>query len=347
MNSTCLVVLFIRAQPARACIIIKAKSDYMAYFQIFGGLVLLIFAGDFMVRGAVSAAQRLGVPTLMIGLTIVAFGTSAPELVVGIDAVLSGVPTLALGNVVGSNIANVWLVLGLPAIVAPMVCYAPKFTQNMMIMLGVTVIFMALAFTGVITLTSGLVLLILLLAFLYHSGKRAEEAPDYEELLVDIEGVPDKSDSPVLSIVLIISGILGLVLGAHLLVDGSVTVARNLGVDEAIIGLSLVAFGTSVPELATSIVAAVKKECDVAIGNVIGSNIFNLLGIIGVSSLFGDIPVSAHFTQFDMWVMLAASLTLLPFAVYRWRIGRRAGVVFCLLYGLYIASIVTAIPGTS
>lgn len=319
----------------------------MAYFQIFGGLVLLIFAGDFMVRGAVSAAQRLGVPTLMIGLTIVAFGTSAPELVVGIDAVLSGVPTLALGNVVGSNIANIWLVLGLPAIIAPMVCHAPKFTQNMMIMLGVTVIFMALSFTGVITLASGLVLLILLLAFLYHSGKRAQEAPDYENLLVDIDGVPDKTDSPLLSIVLIIGGIIGLVLGAHLLVDGSIVVARGLGVSEAVIGLSLVAFGTSVPELATSIVAALKKECDVAIGNVIGSNIFNLLGIIGVSSLFGNIPVSPHFTQFDLWVMLGASLTLLPFALYRWRIGRRAGFVFSTLYGLYIFSILTTISGAS
>jgi cation:H+ antiporter len=319
----------------------------MAYFQILGGLVLLIFAGDFMVRGAVSVAQRLGVPTLLIGLTIVAFGTSAPELVVGIDAVLSGVPALALGNVVGSNIANIWLVLGVPAIIAPMVCHAAKFTQNMMVMLGVTVIFMALAFTGIITLASGLVLLILLLAFLYHSGKRAQEAPDYETLLVDIEGVPDKTDSPFLSIVLIIGGIIGLVLGAHLLVDGSVVVARKLGVSEAVIGLSLVAFGTSVPELATSIVAAIKKECDVAIGNVIGSNIFNLLGIIGVSSMFGNIPVAAHFTQVDLWVMLGASLTLLPFALYKWRIGRRAGFVFCTLYGLYIISIIYKIPGTA
>ena len=314
----------------------------MAYFQIFGGLVLLIFAGDFLVRGSVSAAQKLGVPTLMIGLTVVAFGTSAPELVVAIDAVLSGVPTLALGNVVGSNVANIWLVLGMPAVIAPMICHAPKFTNNMMIMLGVTVIFMALAYTGVITAASGLVLLILLLAFLYHSVKRAKDSPDYENLLVDIDGVPDKPDSHLLSITLIGSGMLGLILGAHLLVDGSVVVARNLGVSEAVIGLTLVAFGTSVPELATSIVAALKKECDVAIGNVIGSNIFNILGVIGVSSLFGDIPVLENFTNFDLWVMLFASLTLLPFAVYRWRIGRRAGISFCILYGLYIAYVATS-----
>jgi len=150
-----------------------------------------------------------------------------------------------------------------------------------------------------------------------------------------------------LSIILIIGGIVGFVLGAHLLVDGSVLVARGLGVSEAVIGLSLVAFGTSVPELATSIVAAVKKECDVAIGNVIGSIIFNLLGIIVVSSLFGNIPVSERFTLFDLWVMLAASLTLLPFALYRWRIGRRAGFLFTGLYALYILSIISTISGAS
>jgi len=316
----------------------------MAYFQILGGLVLLVFAGDFLVRGSVSIAQRFGIPTILIGLTVVAFGTSAPEMVVGINAVLSGFPTLALGNVVGSNIANIWLVIGVPAIVAPMMCASPKFTQNMMIMLGVSVIFMALASTGVITMPIGLVFILLLAAFLYFSARRAQASPNYDELLVEIDGVPDEPDGVLVSITLIIGGLVGLIIGANLLVTGSVEIARALGVSEAVIGLTLVAIGTSIPELVTALVAAVRKEADVALGNVIGSNIFNILAILGASSMFGDIPVPEGFLKFDIWVMLAASLMLLPFAVFRWNLGRRAGVLFT---GLYIAYIYVLAQGGS
>ncbi len=308
----------------------------MAYFQLLGGLVLLVFAGDFLVRGSVSAAQRLGVPTLVIGLTVVAFGTSAPELVVGIDSVLLGFPTLALGNVVGSNIANVWLVLGIPALIMPMVCTAPKFTHNMMIMLGVSMIFIGLASLGVIDWQIGLIFLALLVIFLFYSGRRVKDEGDYGEMLAEIDGVPEAPDRLGPALMLVLVGLIGLAIGAHLLVTGAVSVARQLGVSEAVIGLTIVAIGTSIPELVTSIVAAVRKHCDVAIGNIIGSNIFNILGILGVSSMFGDIPVPPGFMAFDFWVMLFASLTLLPFAVYRWPISRVAGAVFLTAYISYI-----------
>lgn len=308
----------------------------MAYFQVLGGLVLLVFAADFLVRGSVSLAQRLNVHSLVIGLTVVAFGTSAPELLVGIDAVLTDAPTLALGNVVGSNIANVWLVLGVPAVIAPMACNAPKFTRNMLIMLAATGAFIALAYTGAFEWWSGVILLVLLAGFIRYTGRRTESAIDYEMVLAEIEGVPDEPDSKNVAIALIAGGIIGLVVGAHILVQGSVEIARDMGVSEALIGLTLVAIGTSLPELVTAIVAALRGHCDVAFGNVIGSNIFNLLGIIGVSSLIGTIPVPDFFLEIDLWVMALASLSLLPFALMRRHIGRKSGIAFCLTYVSYI-----------
>ncbi|MCH8862261.1 MAG: calcium/sodium antiporter [Proteobacteria bacterium] len=316
----------------------------MAYIQVIGGLVLLVFAADFMVRGSISLAQRMGVSTLIIGLTVVAFGTSAPELVVGVDAVLTGVPTLALGNVVGSNIANIWLVVGFPAVVVPFMCNAKRFTHNMMIMLFSTAVFIGFAFTGVFTYWTGLVLLAMLAGFIYFTSRQREDRETLERVLCDMEGLPEKPDSYRVSWALIIGGLIGLVVGAHILVQGSVVIAREMGVSEAVIGLTLVALGTSIPELVTAVVAAARNHCDVAIGNVIGSNIFNLLGIIGVSSQLGDIPVPEGFLKFDLWVMALASLTLLPYAVFGRRIGRLSGLMFC---GAYLAYITVVASGAS
>lgn len=317
----------------------------MAYIQVIGGLVLLVFAADFMVRGSISLAQRMGVHTLIIGLTVVAFGTSAPELVVGVDAVLTGVPTLALGNVVGSNIANIWLVVGFPAVVVPFMCNAPRFTHNMMIMLFSTAVFIAFAFMGVFNHWIGLVLLAMLVGFIYFTSRHREEQDVLKQVLCDMEGVPDEPDSYSVSWALIIGGLVGLVAGAHILVQGSVVIAREMGVSEAVIGLTLVALGTSIPELVTAVVAAARNHCDVAIGNVIGSNIFNLLGIIGISSQLGDIPVPDVFLKFDLWVMALASLTLLPFAMFGLRIGRWTGLAFCGAYLAYITIVASGASG--
>jgi cation:H+ antiporter len=308
----------------------------MAYIQVIGGLVLLVFAADFLVRGSVSLAQRMGIHTLVIGLTVVAFGTSTPELVVGVDAVLTGVPTLALGNVVGSNIANIWLVVGFPAVVAPFMCNTPRFTHNMMIMLFSTAVFIGFAFMGAFTYWMGLILLTMLAGFIYFTSSRRNDPDVMKQALCDIEGIPEEPDSYTVSWALIIGGLVGLITGAHILVQGSVVIAREMGVSEAVIGLTLVALGTSIPELVTAVVAAARNHCEMAIGNVIGSNIFNLLGIIGVSSIVGDIPVPEAFLRIDLWIMVLASLTLLPYAVFGWRLGRRSGIAFCCAYVTFI-----------
>jgi len=308
----------------------------MAYIQVVAGLVLLVFAGDFLVRGAVSLAQRAGISTLIIGLTVVAFGTSAPELVVGIDAVLTGAPTLALGNVVGSNIANVLLVVGLPALIAPMTCTAPRLGRNLMIMLVATALFIGLAHSGSMGHQEGIILLAFLALFLTYSGLRAKTATCGGAVCDEESDIPDTPDSYMLAGALVVGGLLGLGIGADLLVKGAVKIAVSYGVSEAVIGLTLVALGTSLPELVTALVAAVRGHCDVAVGNVIGSNIFNLLGIMGVTSMVGNVPVPESFLQVDLWVMLVSSMLLIPFCTMRSRVGKGAGATMIALYIGYI-----------
>ncbi len=310
----------------------------MAYLEVLFGLVILIFAGDFLVRGAVALAKKMGVPTLVIGLTIVAFGTSAPELVVAIDAVIIGSPTLALGNVIGSNIANVLLVIGLPALIYPISCASPRMTRNLVIMLAATVIFilMGIASQGVYTAPQGIILLALLSLFLVYSALRAKAHPEAIEPLEELNGICETPQSYGFSIILIVGGLIGLVFGADLFVKGAIVIAREWKISEEVIGLTLVAVGTSLPELVTSIVAAVRRHHDVAVGNVIGSNLFNLLAVIGTSSLFGDIPVPESFMRVDMWVMLAASIALLPYCFYKQSVGRYSGIGFIAAYGLYM-----------
>lgn len=310
------------------------------FVQATAGLVALVFAGDILVRGSVSLAEKLGVPSLVIGLTIVAFGTSAPELMVSIDAVLSGVPTLALGNVVGSNIANIFLVVGLPALIAPMVCEAPRLTRNLLIMVAITVLFILLALTGSFGWQQGLVLVTMLVVFIGYNLHFGRQHPELVQDLLEEEQEQSQPLPVWQSSALVLAGLLGLVFGAHLLVGGSVSIARTLGVSEAVIGLTLVALGTSLPELVTSIMAAIRCRCDVAVGNVIGSNIFNLLAIIGISSFFGTIPVPDSFFRVDFWVMLGASVALFPFCLRRGSVGRLMGCLFLLAYGGYMAWLV-------
>ena len=304
----------------------------MAYIQVVAGLVLLVFAGDFLVRGAVSLAQRAGISTLIIGLTVVAFGTSAPELVVGIDAVLKGAPTLALGNVVGSNIANVLLVVGLPAMIAPMTCNAPRLGRNLMIMLVATTLFIGLAFNGSFGRQEGSILFAFLVLFLLYSGMRAKTSTDCANNTERCDEISETPDSYMLSGALVIGGLIGLGIGADLLVVGAVEIAVGFGVSKAVIGLTLVALGTSLPELVTALVAAVRGHCDVAVGNVIGSNLFNLLGIMGITSLVGVVPVPESFLRVDLWVMLAASLLLVPFCRMRSKVGKVSGATMVTLY---------------
>lgn len=301
------------------------------------GLIVLLFAGDALVKGAVNLAIRLGVPPMIVGLTVVAFGTSAPELLVSVDAVLSGAPGLALGNVVGSNIANILLVLGAPALISAM-AIERSVARDFLTMIAATALFIGVAFFGPITVPHALILLGglgLMLADNYRSARAHQTEIGPEALEGADPGLPGSRIALYLA-----AGVIGLPLGAQLLVTGAVSVAATLGVSDALIGLTLVAVGTSLPELATTVMAAVRRESGIAIGNIIGSNVFNLLAIIGIAALVGPIPVPAEILRIDLWVMLAASLALAPFIWLGWRITRGWGIVLLLFYVGYVATLV-------
>jgi len=316
----------------------------LAYLTVIAGLILLVIAGDIMIRGAVSIAENLGLSKLVIGLTVIAFGTSAPELVVGIQAAYEGVPTMALGNAVGSNIANIFLVIGLPAIFYPFSCDNSEIRRNYYIMLGGTVLFIILCWLGPITFIEGILLLILLGAFLINSYKvgrldgnqHTRDRAISEDDDHDLDELPEKPLPTVRSGIYLLAGLAGLIYGAKLLVEGGVIIARTYNVSEAIIGLTIIAVGTSLPELVTSIVAARKNHGDVALGNVIGSNIFNLYAIMGGTAFVSDIPIPMSFLHLDLWVMMLASITLIPFIVWKLRFSRVLGLVFTGGYIIYL-----------
>ena len=302
---------------------------------VAAGLVLLLLAGDLLVRGAVNLALRLGIPALMVGMTVVAFGTSAPELLVSVQAVLRDADGLALGNVVGSNIANILLVIGLPALIAPMVM-GRESQRDYVIMLLATVLFGALALTGAIGLWQALVLLVAFALFMTESILRARRARAAPETL---EGADPGLATPKLALFLGL-GIVGLPLGAHLLVTGAVDIAETLGVSDVVIGLTIVAVGTSLPELATTFMAAWRREGGVALGNILGSNIFNLLFILGVAGLFGRIDIPPQVMVLDYWVMAAAALVIGPILWTGRAVGAGFGVVLLLGYAGYLWALV-------
>jgi cation:H+ antiporter len=305
------------------------------------GLVILLLAGDARVKGAVNLALRVGIPALLVSLTIVAFGTSAPELLISVSAILDGAAGIAIGNVVGSNIANVLLVLGVPAVMAGLATSNCETRKSYVFMMIATVVFIALCFFGPLTCVHGLILLALLFYVLFDAfrsarshRKDAKVAAAIEDL-EDVEGA-DPSMAKWKIAVYLILGLIGLPLGANLLVDASINIARTLHVSDEIIGLTLIAIGTSLPELATTVMAALRRQADVALGNVIGSNMFNLLAIIGISTLVGPIPVDKHILMFDIWVMLGASLILAPFVFMKKDMGRVLGLSLSVLYILYL-----------
>lgn len=301
------------------------------------GLVILLLAGDSLVKGAVNLSLRLGVPALIVSLTIVAFGTSAPELLISVQAILEGAPGLALGNVVGSNTANILLVLGIPALLATMHTSECETRKTFNFMLVASVFFILLAFRGVFDWISGALLLIalaLVLADAFRDAHQHRKASRDED-----EEAPEGADPdlPVWRIIVfLLLGLIGLPLGADLLVDNATIIAQQYGISDTVIGLTLVAIGTSLPELATTVMAALRRQADVALGNVIGSNMFNLLAIIGVASFVGPIPVDPEFLRFDLWVMLGASLLLVPFVYLGWNITRIWGAILSVLYVSYL-----------
>ncbi len=303
------------------------------------GLIILLLAGDVLVRGAVNLSLRLGIPALIVSLTVVAFGTSAPELLIAISAIYEGVPGLALGNVVGSNTANILLVLGIPAMISGLHTSGCDVKKSYVLMIGASGLFIALAFLGSFTWWQALILLTVLIVILVQQGMEARShMANSADAVDDLEEAD--LDMPWWKIILfLVLGLVGLPLGAELLVQSATEIAADFGVSDSIIGLTLVAVGTSLPELATTVMAALRRQAEVALGNVIGSNMFNLLGIIGVAGLVGPIPVDPEFLKFDLWVMLAASLVIAPFVFLSWNMGRLVGLALSALYVTYIVAL--------
>lgn len=294
------------------------------------GLFLLLVGGDALVRGAVAIATRLGVSPLVIGLTLVGFGTSAPELVASVQAALVGSPGIAVGNVVGSNIANILLVLGVAAVILPVKASASVLRRDGVVLLASALIFTAIALTDALGRWMGAVLLLALAvytgaAFFAGRGEAAAAPPPTERPM----RVP-------LALALVVGGIVGVVLGGDLLVRAAITLARTAGLSEAVIGLTVVAVGTSLPELATAVAAGLRRQGEVALGTVISSNIFNVLGIAGISAVLTKIPIPREILWLDVWVMLGASAVLVFAAATGRGITRRQGAALLLAYAGYL-----------
>lgn len=323
------------------------------FLMFLAGLVALVAGADLLVRGASRLALSFGISPLVVGLTIVAFGTSAPEMAVSAGAVLNGQTGLAMGNVVGSNIFNVLFILGLSALIIPLVVHVQLIRQEVPIMIGASLLVLVLALDGTLGLFDGALLFGLLLAytgFLVVQSRRASREAQAEFDAEIQPASPDAWDARLpVQLALIAAGLALLVLGSDWLVSAAVFFAQSLGVSDLVIGLTIVAAGTSMPEVATSIMAALKGERDIAVGNVVGSSTFNLLGCLGLSGvLAGLLPGSPGLTvapsllALDIWVMLAVALACLPIFLSGREIARWEGAVFLGYYVAYMAYVVLA-----
>ena len=308
-------------------------------WQLMIGLVLMLVGGEALVRGAVALAERLGVSPLVIGVTLIGFGTSAPELATCVDAVLVGAPGLVVGNVIGSNVANVLLILAVGALICPIDAKPSALRRDGPVLVASAIACVVIVLWGEIGRLLGGLFVIALITYLvvtafsdHHEvslSVGADEAPDTE---------PKKRISVPLSLTLTVLGLTGVLIGAHWLVEGAVAIAIQFDVSEAVIGLTLVAIGTSLPELATAVIASMKRQGALVFGNVIGSNIFNSLGILGTTALVRPIEVPDGLAGFDIWVMLGATAALIVLSVTEWRISRREGAALLIAYVAYIGT---------
>ena len=310
----------------------------MTFLSLAAGFVLLFFGGEVVVRGAVALARRFDVSPLVIGLTIVGFGTSLPELLVSLNAALNGSPGIAVGNVVGSNIANMMLILGTAAMVCPIAVNPKAVRRDGLTMAGITAVFIIIALGGSVEAHEGVMMVAVLALYIALSLWRDLRSDDaaaqlHREEADEVTGLPQRLW---VMIALILGGFAAIGYGADLLVTGATSLAISAGVPEEVIGLTLVAVGTSLPELATSLVAAYRGHSDVCLGNVIGSNIFNLFGVLGITAIATPVPFADKIINFDLWVLAGVTLLLLPFLLSGWRVSRTEGTVLLSLYALYV-----------
>ncbi|MGD9637476.1 MAG: calcium/sodium antiporter [Alphaproteobacteria bacterium] len=330
----------------------------MEYLYLLGGFILLILGAEIFIRGAVAIAQKLQISPLVIGLTVLALGTSTPELIVSLRAALNGSAGISIGNVVGSNISNVLLVLALTAIVNPVFCKRKEFIRDYSFLTIVSLIFALICLTGSFVRIYGIFMIVILTVFNvynYINGKKKTEKPS-KKIKQEEKNVEDALENNTLEIAdleiseisqkkwpficfLTILGLGGVLWGADLLVKGAVILATKFNVSEEIIGLTVIAVGTSLPELATSIVAAFRNQNEMVLGNIIGSNIWNLLLIIGATSVIIPINVSEQIAKLDVWIMLASTMILLPLMIKNNKLGRTGGIILLIGYLAYIYDI--------
>lgn len=300
---------------------------------LLGGLIMLFLGGEGLVRGSSSLAIKIGISPLVVGLTVVAFGTSSPELLVSLKAALMGNSTIAIGNVVGSNIANIALIIGTAAIIRPLEVHANVIRREIPIMIIVTVLLIIFLSNEILGFVEGLIFILLLIVYttlsiLFSLKENKEVENEFEE------GIKSKLTTP-LAVLFIVLGLAFLFYGADIFLKGAIALAKIFNVSDAVIGLTVVAVGTSLPELFTSIVASIKNESDIAVGNAVGSNIFNILSILGITALIITIN-SSGINFIDLLIMLAAAIILLPLAYTNFRVSRLEGIILVVCYLIYI-----------
>lgn len=305
--------------------------------QIILGLLLLTAGGDALVRGSVAIAQKMNVSKLVIGLTLVGFGTSMPEMVTSINAALAGSPGIAIGNVVGSNICNILLILGLAAIISPMVAPWMNYRRDSIIMIGASLLLLGVCIAGELSRFAGGILFLSLVLYVVGTFLMARKDSGKDKELENNDDIPNITiTSTPLNLGITLGGLALLMVGANQLVTGSIELAKIAGISDAVIGLTIVAVGTSLPELVTSVMAAIKKHADVAIGNIIGSNIFNILGILGVTALVKPITIPSSILAIDIWVMLGASGILIALIATTHQVSRIVGSIMVGSYTAYV-----------
>lgn len=311
------------------------------------GVLLLTSGGEALIRGSLAAANRMGISPLLSGLLIVGFGTSAPELVVSIDAALSQRPDIAIGNVVGSNIGNILLILGLCALITPLAVRPLILRRDAVTVVAASILFLVLVDGDALARFDAAILLLALVAYLLWAywTERTGHAPSATLHRAEAQELTALPKTTLWIFMAVALGLGLLIAGSQILLKGAVGIADSFGVSETVIGLTLVAVGTSLPELAISVIAAFRRHADVAIGNILGSNIFNLLGILGISALLQPLPVHVRVLQFDQWVMLGTSLILLLFLHTGNRLSRVEGGLLLLGYGVYVGLSFTLFKG--
>jgi len=308
------------------------------FLFLFIGVVLLTLGGEALIRGSLAAAKRLGVSPLLSGLIIVGFGTSAPELVVSIDAAIHGRPDIAIGNIVGSNIGNILLILGICALITPLAVKPMVLRRDAVTVVAASILFLVLVGGSALDRSDAAIFLVALAAYLVWAywTEQYHAAPSAELHKAEAEEVSALPKSVWWISMAVVIGLILLVGGSQVLLTGAIGIAESFQISEAVIGLTLVAVGTSLPELAISIIAAIRRHADVAVGNILGSNIFNLLGILGISALLQPLPVHARILQFDQWIMLGTSILLLIFLYTGRSLSRLEGGILLAGYGVYL-----------